>query len=262
MEPSSRITRMVDGRTSSIRDFPYQVALEKYSKQVCGGAIISRYFVLTAAHCLKKNYHPTTYRVRVGSSLRHRGGTLHRVQSYVIHEEFRESSDYINAENDLALLLLENPILFDITKLPIAMFDPGQESRPGSRAVVAGWGRLWHRGAIPRQLQSIELVVLSKDECGESYRNRGGFRENEICAAASEHSKHQSMCHGDSGSPLVIDGKLAGVVAHGGNDACSTLKYPNVFTEVAFFREWIERKISDLNEYFGMVEKGRVYYDA
>lgn len=47
-------------------------------------------------------------------------------------------------------------------------------------------------------------------------------------------------CHGDSGSPAVIDGKLAGIVSHGPPN-CDSLFYKehHVYTNIEPYFDWI-----------------------
>lgn len=52
-------TRIVGGQETNIEKFPHQISLEYNKKHSCGGAIISRNYVITAAHCIEyvaKNY--------------------------------------------------------------------------------------------------------------------------------------------------------------------------------------------------------------
>ncbi|XP_044262696.1 serine protease 48-like [Tribolium madens] len=43
--------RIIGGKPTKITKFPYQVSLHNNGKFLCGGSIITRKFVLTAAHC-------------------------------------------------------------------------------------------------------------------------------------------------------------------------------------------------------------------
>jgi secreted trypsin-like serine protease len=46
--------RIVGGAAIDIRQAPYQVVLMASGRHICGGSIIARNFILTAAHC-KRN---------------------------------------------------------------------------------------------------------------------------------------------------------------------------------------------------------------
>lgn len=46
--------QIIGGRASSINRHPYQVSMVMNGNSFCGGFIISRNYVLTAAHCVQK----------------------------------------------------------------------------------------------------------------------------------------------------------------------------------------------------------------
>lgn len=43
--------RIIGGEETTIDKFPYQVSLMSYGYHICGGSIINKNHVLTAAHC-------------------------------------------------------------------------------------------------------------------------------------------------------------------------------------------------------------------
>jgi secreted trypsin-like serine protease len=65
------------GAVVNIEDYPFQVALIHQDNIWCGGTIVSKSHVLTAAHCIF--FATSTLYVRAGSSFWNRGGSVHRV---------------------------------------------------------------------------------------------------------------------------------------------------------------------------------------
>ena len=47
----------------------------------------------------------------------------------------------------------------------------------------------------------------------------------------------KDACSGDSGSPLTCEGVFCGIVSWG--EGCAEAEYPGVYTEVAYFVDWI-----------------------
>lgn len=254
-----RQQRMAGGVNASIEEFPFLVALEfsGYKSEswefMCGGSIITPYNILTAAHCIENSDDPSWYRVRAGSSLLQKHGTIYKVSNWTRHEKFRVDN-HSNTEYDIAVLKLMEPIEFDNkTKMPVDMFEFNEESKPGSIAKVAGWGQISFTGEFSEHLRSGELKLVDKKNCSEAYRDIDGFQDGEICAVSSDVNKVQSLCGRDSGNPLIINGRLAGIHVH--SESCPEhslgsenfvyvpSKYPDVFTEVAYFRKWIDHLI-------------------
>lgn len=50
---SQDLDRVLGGSNAKEGQFPYQVSIKVHGSHVCGGSIVSDYFVLTAAHCVE-----------------------------------------------------------------------------------------------------------------------------------------------------------------------------------------------------------------
>lgn len=219
--------RIVGGRNTSIKVLPYQVSVRLQNRHYCGGSIISSNWVVTAAHCTTRPSY--LYTVRVGSNKTDEGGWLVRVSRIISHENYATG-----LKNDIALLRLELPIIFDENSQPILLFEDFELSQTGGLAVVSGWGDLGN-GTSPKVLQSVVVPIVSKDECSKAYET---LEEGQICAGNLSVGGKDS-CQGDSGGPLAIYGRLAGIVSWG--RGCAEPNYPGVYTEVSYYRQWIRK---------------------
>ncbi|KAL7305312.1 hypothetical protein TKK_0002442 [Trichogramma kaykai] len=235
---SSSYLRVVRGETIDIQQAPYQISLldKSTGSHVCGGTILSRHWVLTAAHCVVFRPAAEDYTVRSGSSFTTHGGQLHDVVQVLMHE------DYLGIEhgapvNDIALLRVEQPFVWDDTTKKVDLFDEHDKARLGSTATVTGWGMTEEQKPAV-QLQSVDLTLLDLAKCHEAYEKLGGGIEGQICAAHL--TDPRDMCDGDSGGPLMIGGRQVGIVSYSG-PGCALPDYPGVYTEVAYYRAWIEK---------------------
>lgn len=205
----------------------------------CGGSIISKDVILTAAHCTI--YATKQMSVRVGSSIRETGGIVHRVKDAVRHEKY-DTNSYGSPVNDLALLRLESVIEFGETTRIVGLFDQDEEAVDGTISTISGWGTTIDNGVEHSEvLRAVDVFIVSKTKCYEAYLQEfNGIPERQICAGFPEGGK--DTCQGDSGGPLVIKGRQAGIVSWG--NGCARKGYPGVYTEVASYRNWIDENLN------------------
>ncbi|XP_044757832.1 trypsin-7-like [Coccinella septempunctata] len=224
--------RIVGGSPANITQLPYQVSLQYRGQHICGGSIIHRSYVLTAAHCLD-GFQTNKFQVRAGSANIATGGVSSPVCAATKHGLYNKFSQ----DNDIGILQLCNPLPvrdgIQIVKLP----KQGELFRAGLLAVVSGWGYATEGGGITsKTLRQVKVPIVEQQTCKRLYRSTGFVTDNMICAGETQGGK--DSCQGDSGGPLVLNGKLIGVVSWG--YGCARPRFPGVYTKVAKYRNWIK----------------------
>lgn len=217
----------MNGITAAEGEFPYQASLRNIRRHICGAAILSSSWILTAAHCADDNKPPALF-VRVGSIDQSKGET-YDIDLVMIHENFTWTETNQDSSDDLALMRTQNSIQFNDLVQPIAI--EISFIRGGERAVFAGWGE----GSPSNFLQVLNYTTMSNQACRRQMpeESRNNVYSRSLCGS---NVAGRGVCLGDSGGPLIIDGKLVGVSTWGVKCA---LGYPDVFTRVFPYRKWI-----------------------
>ncbi|KAH8397973.1 hypothetical protein KR222_007590, partial [Zaprionus bogoriensis] len=234
--PSAHLEgRVVGGVDADLAQFPHQISLRYRGSHNCGGSIIARSWVMTAAHCVTTTdstgalqaYAPKDLNVRAGSNDRFSGGVIHQVIEVIVHE------NYGNFLNDIALLRLESPFIYTDNVKAIAL--PTRNTPDDADIIISGWGRLTHGGDLPRYLQWNTLKSLSLDECQR--RINYGY-PNILCLI---HEANNGACNGDSGGPAHYNNEVVGIAGfvYGGCGSTNPDGYARVFS----FVDWIKAHI-------------------
>lgn len=131
-DPSGRI---VGGFETTIEENPWQVSLQAYGSHNCGGSIIGKKWVLTAAHCAS-NSSASYLSLRIGSSYRRSGGSIVNLSRVVQHKNYNPS----RIDFDFSLLELSKPLTFNDQIQPIALPEADTVIQDGAVCLVSGWG--------------------------------------------------------------------------------------------------------------------------
>lgn len=225
--------RIVGGEPAVIEQAPYQVSLQYDGDHFCGGSIIAKNWVLTAGHCVSRRPVDFPYEIRSGATNVNQG-SLHRVVAVYKHKEYT-SNDYGVPMNDIALLKIadSDAFKFNNQRKAVKLNEGKSSALVGKIGLVTGWGMT--DTSIPDDLQKVSVPMVDKATCDRVYKSMGGVPAGQICAGYDKGGK--DACQGDSGGPLVVGGRLAGIVSWG--KGCGTPKYPGVYTDVAYYRQWI-----------------------
>ncbi|CAG9764483.1 unnamed protein product [Ceutorhynchus assimilis] len=227
--------RIVGGVVANIKDLPWQVALLRNGGQICGGILIGRRVVLTAAHCVAPSIISSVSQlnIRSGSNRHNSGGLRVAVSQIIIHPQYQDcrgcAPDY-----DIAVLHLAADAISDgVPAAAIAMHDSNARIPAGTTATTSGWGATSEGGSGSVQLRRVDVPIVAQTTCRNVYGSIISTRT--ICAGLTEGGR--DSCQGDSGGPLVVNGKLAGIVSFGGG--CARPGVPGVYASVPGYRAWI-----------------------
>jgi secreted trypsin-like serine protease len=232
VKPQSRI---VGGEEAVPHSLPWMVGLFIDEEYFCGGSIIDEEWVLTAAHCL---HEAKKVEVVAGAqNIRKQEST----QVSMFSEELYPHEHYSQTllRNDVALIHLPQPLQWTDAIAPIclpARSDPNLEA--GTIVTPSGWGKdsddSWF---ISDNLREVTVPVISNEDCKAIYSI---IYDGSICI---DSSNGRGTCSGDSGGPMnyVQDGRTytRGVVSFGSSAGCES-GYPDAFTRVSYFLDWIE----------------------
>lgn len=235
--------KIVGGIPAPEQAYPWQVALywPEYGPargQFCGGSVINKRWVLTAAHCVDGGTTVNHVSVYMGSNSLYSDGDSFKVKKIIKHENYNSRT----MENDIALLELVG----DASVTPIDPLSASQESlsAPGILATVTGWGVTSEGGRPPSSLMEVGVKIVSNEECNNPLSYAGEITPTMICAGFRTGGK--DSCQGDSGGPLVVPNRkggylLSGVVSWG--EGCARPSKYGVYTRVSKYGGWINNKL-------------------
>ncbi|KAL3771274.1 hypothetical protein ACHAWO_005931 [Cyclotella atomus] len=210
-------TRIIGGSTVSIDRYSYAVSLQDNWGHFCGGALIAKDVVLTAAHCLGGDFKAVIGREDIYQS---NTGDVVQKKRAVAHPDYNTKT----TEFDMALSV-----------------------------TVMGWGDVIASDdmmELSENLQAVDVKTISNAQCEassgrvngqwDSYQNQ--IYDAMLCAA----DDNQDACQGDSGGPLVVKTNngndiVVGTVSWG--IGCASSIFPGVYARVSEAYDWIKDEV-------------------
>ncbi|XP_065331546.1 brachyurin-like [Cloeon dipterum] len=204
----------------------------------CGGAILSKFWVLTAAQCVV-GVAPITVIAGASTDPQVTGLPAIPATPYV-HPDFVLNT----LKNDIALLKLIKPLAFGAAVSSILLSTISVATLSGVDLRTFGWGPEDDSQALPATppLNFVDVRVVPKATCQtqtqETYVTYPG---NTGCLSTA--SATEGFCFADAGGPVVYIDDVAGtekiVGINSYNLPCPSL-YPSSFTLVSPYLKWIK----------------------
>ncbi|XP_041843163.1 suppressor of tumorigenicity 14 protein homolog isoform X2 [Melanotaenia boesemani] len=239
-----KLNRIVGGQNAELGEWPWQVSLHFMTKgHVCGASVISKTWLLSAAHCFvsitsPQNHVASNWQTYSGMQDQIKmDGVLRKVKRIVPHPDYKEdTSDY-----DIALLELSVPLEYTNTIQPICLPSSSHVFPAGMSCWITGWGVLREGGQTAQILQKALVKIINDTVCDAVTNNQVTSRM--LCSGFL--AGGVDACQGDSGGPLACfeeSGKWfqAGIVSWG--EGCARRNKPGVYSRVTKLRDWIKKE--------------------
>ncbi|XP_077290816.1 uncharacterized protein LOC143914464 isoform X2 [Arctopsyche grandis] len=194
----------------------YQLNKNQVYEQMCGGTIVSRKYVISAAHCFLQTPYEDYYAVAAGKLYRawdHKEkDEFPHIQRKMI-ETIKIPSTYYgfdnNLEDDIAIIVVRTPFDF-YPQVHAACFDVNNAilrtySSPNNPAKVVGWGVTVEGDQFSSSdmLMKADILLVNRNDCiREVPREFIKFvSPTKFCVKGA---RNMTICNGDSGGGILV----------------------------------------------------------
>ncbi|ESP04621.1 hypothetical protein LOTGIDRAFT_135842, partial [Lottia gigantea] len=247
------LLRIVNGNEAAPGSWPWLVSMHGGLDETffCGASIYNERWLITAAH----SSNIPAWTLKAGAARRH---------TYSRHRQVRKAKrlfvhpDFIQVDNDIALIQLEEPFIFTDYVRPVCLPKESDPPAEGSKCLAAGWGRPSETANhYMRAMQELYLDVVNWKHCKNVVENAEQklpykISKNMFCAGGTI---GHDACSGDSGGPFVCKKENTtdewvqyGIVSWG--VGCAVPNVPGIYTVLPHYLDWIKEVIANNTDPF------------
>ncbi|XP_071764754.1 granzyme B-like isoform X3 [Centroberyx gerrardi] len=226
-------SEIINGEKAQEKSLLYMASVQRNGKHACGGFLVSKEFVVTAAHCdLKGNA-----KMSVVLGTHDLKSVNEKTMRYDVVKCKHPSYVKVSSGNDIMLLKLSRKAKLSKTMKTIKLPSQDKIIKANTKCIVAGWGLIKNGGTAVDDLRVVDVSTIDLKVCQRAWKS---LPANIICAGGYKTNK--GFCQGDSGGPLVCNGKAVGIVSFNHKvKKCDYPDVPNVYTEISKFLPWIKK---------------------
>lgn len=178
-----------------------------------------------------------------------------KVSEMIVHEHYQIFGDQDFTFHDIGLIRFDSPIEFCDRLQPITLPKYPNRTYVGRIVTGMGWG-MTSSGYTSTDLLYTNSRVISNIKCQKKY-NRStrisyDVTEGMLCVTPTKDSPRGGACMGDSGGPIVLRNTtiIVGIASWTElHDNC-TKPFPDAFTRVTQYLDWIQTKVGEHEEWF------------
>ncbi|MEV6913315.1 trypsin-like serine protease [Amycolatopsis sp. NPDC051071] len=235
--PGGPHTNSIGGTPASVKDHPFIIAGLRQGGvrpqgQTCTGSVVAPRKILIAAHC-KAAEGDKTFLYGL-DDLNAGGGTRVGVVSYDTHPK------YVNFDQgyDVAVVTTDADIPVPGGQYAkVATSADTELNKPGKSGLGLGYGKKdYNDDSRNVELHKFTLPIVQGSNCNGV---GAGFKDaTMICSGYSD--GHVTILPGDSGGPLIVDGKVVGVASWSRSDFKWYSVYGRLNNDMG---DWVKQQI-------------------